>query len=529
MRKGVLAGQATWWLLGVASVFFLLVRLHLLDIPLERDEGDYAYHAQLLLEGVSLHDDIVVKRMTLIYYTFMPLLLLFGYTAKAIHLGLLLANVLSAFLVYRIAREWFGLEAGKLSALFFITLSASYRLDGFAANREHFVVLGVLGSVWLWQKSKHAKPILYLLLSGLAMGLAFLYKPSAAFVIATFGLVIVLQSFLQEKAGWKKTIQRGLLYSAGFFIPVALVLLQYQLGGSFEAFWMKSFTINKAYAEVLSGEDRWLNLVNNGGTILVFCWMIVLAGVAGLVLSAVRWRSWNHVYLLLIAAGLFYGVTAGGYYRSHYFLLAVPVLAIGAATALVALQRIWNAEWIRLGIVVLVVGMVGQPIYSQWQYYMATPVEACKMRYGANPFTESVAIGEYIKQITHPDDRIFVLGSEPQIYFWAQRKSVSDAIYMYDLTQPTPLASERQRQLIATLEKEVPPVIIMVNVNTSWLLQADSDRTLMDWINQQLPVTYSPVMVCEILPQSSQFIVQPQLSTYKVRSNTNVIVFRKNG
>ena len=44
--------QRLWWLFA-AIVFVLVVaiRLRLLGIPLERDEGEYAYAGQLLLEG----------------------------------------------------------------------------------------------------------------------------------------------------------------------------------------------------------------------------------------------------------------------------------------------------------------------------------------------------------------------------------------------------------------------------------------------------------------------------------------------
>ena len=44
-----------WWaavLLGVIVAIAGVIRLRLLDVPLDRDEGEYAYIAQLLLDGV---------------------------------------------------------------------------------------------------------------------------------------------------------------------------------------------------------------------------------------------------------------------------------------------------------------------------------------------------------------------------------------------------------------------------------------------------------------------------------------------
>src|SRR5438046_6526839 len=45
--------RIAWWVLAVA-VFSLTtaVRIRLLGIPLERDEGEYAYAGQLLLQGI---------------------------------------------------------------------------------------------------------------------------------------------------------------------------------------------------------------------------------------------------------------------------------------------------------------------------------------------------------------------------------------------------------------------------------------------------------------------------------------------
>ena len=39
--------------LGLAALVVAAIRLRIADVPLERDEGEYAYFAQLLLQGVA--------------------------------------------------------------------------------------------------------------------------------------------------------------------------------------------------------------------------------------------------------------------------------------------------------------------------------------------------------------------------------------------------------------------------------------------------------------------------------------------
>ena len=48
------ASSAPWAPLAVlaALVFVAYVRLRVADVPLERDEGEYAYAGQLILQGV---------------------------------------------------------------------------------------------------------------------------------------------------------------------------------------------------------------------------------------------------------------------------------------------------------------------------------------------------------------------------------------------------------------------------------------------------------------------------------------------
>src|SRR5437899_7181957 len=45
--------QLCWWiLLAVVIAVVVFIRIHFLAIPLERDEGEYAYAGQLMLQGI---------------------------------------------------------------------------------------------------------------------------------------------------------------------------------------------------------------------------------------------------------------------------------------------------------------------------------------------------------------------------------------------------------------------------------------------------------------------------------------------
>ncbi len=86
-----------WLTLAVLVVSGLLivgVRARLFDFPLERDEGEYGYMGQLILEGVPPYELAGNMKMPGIYLAYATIMTaVFGQTAMGIHLGLLLVHL----------------------------------------------------------------------------------------------------------------------------------------------------------------------------------------------------------------------------------------------------------------------------------------------------------------------------------------------------------------------------------------------------------------------------------------------------
>src|ERR1019366_8475547 len=100
-----------------AIVFLLLIlavvtaiRIRLLDMPLERDEGEYAYAGQLLLQGVSPYQAAynVTLKLPGTCVAYALILAMFGQTAVALHAGVILISLASAGLVLVLARRICG-------------------------------------------------------------------------------------------------------------------------------------------------------------------------------------------------------------------------------------------------------------------------------------------------------------------------------------------------------------------------------------------------------------------------------------
>ena len=78
-------------LLAVVLVLLLtsFVRLRLADGPLERDEGEYAYAGQLILQGVPPYTLAYNMKFPGTYYAYSAILAVFGETPWGIRAGLL--------------------------------------------------------------------------------------------------------------------------------------------------------------------------------------------------------------------------------------------------------------------------------------------------------------------------------------------------------------------------------------------------------------------------------------------------------
>src|SRR5262245_11902256 len=139
-----------WWTLAIIVFGLVLaIRIRLLEIPLERDEGEYAYAGQLILQGIPPYKLAYNMKFPGTYAAYAALMSIFGQTVSGIHLGLLLVNAATVALVFFLGRRLINETAGFVAAASYALLSVSPTVLGFAAHATHFVMLPVLGGMLL--------------------------------------------------------------------------------------------------------------------------------------------------------------------------------------------------------------------------------------------------------------------------------------------------------------------------------------------------------------------------------------------
>jgi hypothetical protein len=151
LSRSLLVRLWPWLVLLAVLLFVGFIRVRLLEMPLERDEGEYAYAGQLILQGIPPYELAYNMKLPGTYYAYALGMAVFGQTPFGIHLMLLLVNSLTCVFVFLLGRKLFGVTAGLVACASFALMSVSPAVLGMAAHATQFVVLfAVPGTLVLW-------------------------------------------------------------------------------------------------------------------------------------------------------------------------------------------------------------------------------------------------------------------------------------------------------------------------------------------------------------------------------------------
>jgi len=508
-------------------------RLRLLDLPLERDEGEYAYAGQLMLQGIPPYQLAYNMKLPGTYAMYALFLGAFGQTPRGIHLGLLLVNLATIALVFAVARRWFGSLAGVTAASAYALLSVSPSVLGLAAHATHFVVLfGVGGTLLLILAEERDRGWIYVL-AGIAMGLAFVMKQQGV-VFLLFGfLITLLAGWRHDAEGGSRALLHSRLFLLGALLPAGLTGLWLWRAGVFEKFWFWCVTYAREYATAVPLGRGIQEFAFEFPRALQGHVLLWLCGVAG------AWAVWTRpggrapavrVTALLVASLL--GVSLGLYFRAHYFILMLPVLAILAGAAMSSLAEALGRRGVPPAVpwaapLVILSLATGEALLQHGRtLFRDSPFEVTRATYGTNPFPEALEVARYIAKHSKPSDRIAVLGSEPEIYFYAHRHSATGYVYAYGPMEEQPYALQMQREMIAEIEAARPEYVVFVRVPASWLVQPKSQMLLLEW-TLRYTQSYELVGTADILADRSVYRWKGEPESSSAKSPFALLLFRR--
>jgi hypothetical protein len=478
-------------LCGLLSILLFagIIRYGLLDVPLERDEGEYAYAGQLILQGIPPYQDVFNMKFPGIYAAYALMMTVFGQSHQGIHAALLLMNTITIVLVFLIARRIGTLLSAVSAAAFFALLSVSHSVLGMSANAEHFVIaFATAGLLFMLQGLEGQNPF-RLFIAGFFLGLSATMKQHGLAFTIFATVYIVFDTLKQHPLAWRLLISRLVFFAGGGGAVFGGMYLIMVWTGVSSAFWFWTVDYAAAYVSQMPIGQAWPAFIYKFKPVLSSAPLIwIAAGVGFLGLGIKKFNTSNKVFLLMFALFSALSICPGFYFRSHYFVLLLPCTSLLAGVTIEFLATFsgrLSSGKIQHGLPLLLLALcLMQSIHIQRRYlFDMTPLQICRAYYGLNPFHESIEIADFIKNRTEPEDRIAILGSEPQIFFYSQRRSASSYIYMYPLMENHAYALQMQADFVKNVEAVNPKFLIYVGVQTSWLVRSDSHPKVFQWID----------------------------------------------
>lgn len=488
-----LAGKKIFAFLAAKKFFFMALILFLLlfgatyknslNGPWERDEGEYAYAAWLLDQGKMPYADSFMQKPPLIIYTYW---LAYKINPEALWPPRLLALVFIFFTILLagyIAKKEFGKKAGYFVIWILVPMLALPHLTPFAANTERFMLLPLLGVLAFYLNKEKSRKFIFG--AGFLGTVSFLYKP-VVFLILAFLMSFWFWEEYREKKNWRAVFSRLALFSAGVLTALVIFLgyFLWQDGG--KALWECAFLFNKFYASQM---DKYIpEAFIRYMTIFFQNWWILFIYTAAALASNFK-RKWFYVGILGLGLLSVFSSPIG-----HYYFLIMPFWAIliSASAAKISEAISINGKkggWAILNMLIFITVML---MYLNIpQIFSLNPEENCLWIYGPNnPFIEAPIIAEKIKNHSDAGDKIFVAGSEPQIYYYSQRQSVSRFAITYPLIIETPVREKYQREAIAEISRDLPKLVVYSNREESGLYNQESPEFFINYLDDLLKNRY---------------------------------------
>jgi hypothetical protein len=481
--------QKNYWSVIILALFLIfcfgLVRTSF-NAPWERDEGEYAYSAWLLQRGQTPYLDSFLQKPPLIIYTY--------YLAEwlrplALWPPRLLADLFTlatAMLLALIARQLYGRLAGWLALWISPLLLFSPYFTALSANTEKFMLLPLVGLIALLVFKQGRESRGTWLAAGAIVAAAVLYKPIA---LPPAGLLVLAWLGLNWRTAksWRSLISAAGLILAGGLVTTAIVVGYFLWRGAGLALWQQAVVYNVGYIAGLKKyfpAQFWHYLSTAGFNWWpIFLLILVTAGGWSRKFSGLWWS------LLIISL-----LTVSGSPLGHYYLLLAPfiILISAAATAsLLAWAQIREPIWEKVALAGLIIFISLVAGCSSGEQFILQPNELSAWIYGTDePFIESRLLAEQIRARTGSSDRIFIIGSEPQLYYFSQRLAVSKFDITYPLMIDTPWRVQFQEQAIAALQKTKPAAIVLSRYADSGAGDSDSSSLYLDYLSTELQNNY---------------------------------------
>jgi hypothetical protein len=341
------------------------------------DESDYMVFGTALFKGLLPYRDLVEIKPPLGYFTYAPSALFGGQSILPMRVLGVLWLFATALVLREVARRWTKDELAGWCAAWLCLIANLVEVPSFSSEVMMNLPIALALLAFLEEE---------MLLAGLAVGVASLYRHQAGIAAVALGMVVLRHPrkfgllFLGTILPW--------LAAAGAYAAIG------QAGSFVEWAIVRNFTyVGHGGNGVLERAAQSI-LLCVGATILP--WALAARqsfrerSGFGLALSLLLWLTWI-------------AVAMGGRFYEHYFIQFVPPLAVLGAPLAASLWQRRRALFVALAAIPLALN-----VGFSWARGLAGKYPA------QEPKTRQVA--QFLREHSAPDERLFVWGHYTPIY-----------------------------------------------------------------------------------------------------------------
>ena len=450
--------------IGAVIAAATLLRLRFLHLPLNTDEAGFAEVARLWSRGLPLYGQqawVDRPQGLLLAYR---LVAATGWDPMARVLAMAAAAVTAAA-VAGAAWALAGRRAALIAAVLFAVLSPAPHLEGFTGNGEllgtAFASSAVAVAAWWWARGGLDRRLL--VVAGALAAIAPLMKQSAV-----DGVVAVVALVLVSSPAPRRRGRDLVAVGAGVALPVVAALAHAATIG-FGAWWFAVAGHRTQTQSLLhgSGALHWEEFRASLGPFWRDLGVLVPLAALG-TLAAYLDRRLTLPLAWLLAAAL--GFAVGGLYHPHYWMQLAAPLVLLAAIGLDAVAGVSKALAVGLGVLALAIPLA----YAEPVYLAPTNARASLLSSRDDRIVIAGAIGDYVRSVTRPSDRIAVLWDDASVFWHADRPPAFQYMWWRPLSEIRG-AAERAR---ATITGPDPPVVVVAEDAAMLDPRGDVRRTL---------------------------------------------------
>ncbi len=476
--------------LGASLLFVVLRAFPSICYPIARDQATYCYIGQRLWEGKHLYLDLWDNKPPGIFFLYAIMVKFLGNAMWQVgFLDILWLLVISVF-IFKFAERYLGTAPAVIA----VAIHATWRAgSGYwdAAQPENFLVLLVFAAYFLASYDGKTRWF-YDFLSGILFGAAFWFKYNAVTFVP---LVLILPHldfsplttsglFPRFTLSGEEWMKRVGIWTVAASLIVAAVIGYLAWLGAWPAMREMQFKILPRYnAMAYAWPKSYFLFVLQQIRVYLGWWSVLVAAVALLVARRARDLSATLPVFLAAAMGL---VCTGlqGRLPSFAFETCFPFFAMLWGYLAVKIyqgfrqisRKCWERKFHLAAILVWIIfaNLVYLPLPNevlQFGLYIDDMKEFRQDRdtfYRNYPWARPIShfdgqlhVVQYLQHNSNPNDGVFVWGSEPLIYFLAQRNPPTRFVSNLGLISLWAPPTWRQ-ELIRTLQAEPPRYIVVV-------------------------------------------------------------------